>query len=104
VVADHYRRHPAPAPWNAPPDLQARQIDRRTGFLATAYCPSDDVVTEWFLSGTEPTESCPLHRDPAEDDAWRVHTVDDADGGAADDGREEPAPPRPRPPVQVPRR
>jgi penicillin-binding protein 1A len=68
VVADYYRRHPAPAPWNAPPDLQARQIDRRTGFLATPYCPAGDVVTEYFLSGTEPTESCPLHAGPAQDD------------------------------------
>ncbi|HVG46400.1 MAG TPA: PBP1A family penicillin-binding protein [Longimicrobium sp.] len=107
VVADHYRRHPAPAPWNAPPDLQVRQVDRRTGMLATPYCPAGDVATEWFLSGTEPTDGCPLHRDPAADDAWGVHAVDDADDGAADDGREEPAPPpppRPRPPVRVPRR
>jgi len=64
VVADHYRRHPVPAPWNAPPDLQARQIDRSSGMLATPYCPPEDVVTEYFLSGTEPTDSCPLHTDP----------------------------------------
>jgi penicillin-binding protein 1A len=114
VVADYYRRHAPPAPWNAPPDLQARQIDRRTGMLATPYCPAADVVTEYFLSGTEPTESCPLHRDPAADDSWlgrAVHAVGDAVDGAPDDGRQEPATPprpavspRPRPPVQVPRR
>jgi penicillin-binding protein 1A len=109
VVADYYTRHAPPAPWNAPPDLQARQIDRRTGMLATPYCPAEDVATEWFLSGTEPTESCPLHRDPAEDTGL-IHAVGDADDGPADDGREEPPPPprpvpvRPRPPVQVPRR
>jgi penicillin-binding protein 1A len=98
VVADHYRRHPAPAPWNAPPDLQARQIDRRSGHLATPNCPLGDVRTEYFLSGTEPTESCPLHGEAAEGDSW----VDPA----PDDGSEEP-PPQPRPvprQVQVPRR
>jgi penicillin-binding protein 1A len=71
VVADHYRRHPAPAPWNAPPDLQVRQVDRRSGMLATPWCPPEDVVTEYFLSGTEPTDPCPLHQDPmtAQDDS-----------------------------------
>ena len=73
------------------------------------------MVTEYFLSGTEPTESCPLHRDPADDDSWltrAAHAVGDALGGepAADDGREEPPPPprpaapRPRPSVPVPQR
>lgn len=65
VAADYYRRHPVPAPWVAPPDLQVRQIDRRSGMLATPWCPQEDVVTEYFLSGTEPTDSCPLHQDPA---------------------------------------
>jgi penicillin-binding protein 1A len=111
VVADWYRRHPAPAPWNAPPDLQPRQIDRRTGMLATPYCPVGDVATEYFLSGTEPAESCPLHHDPADPGFPGREVVDDAEG-AADDGRQEPVPaPRPilpparaRPPVQLPPR
>lgn len=74
VVADYYRRHAPPAPWSPPPDVQARQIDRRSGKLATQYCPGEDVVTEYFIAGTEPTESCPLHPDP------------NAIGGGADGG------------------
>jgi penicillin-binding protein 1A len=87
VVADHYRRHPAPAPWNAPPDLQVRQIDRRSGMLATPYCPPGDVVTEYFLSGTEPTDNCPLHPDAA---AGADSFPGDVTG---DDGQQEPPPP-----------
>ena len=107
VVADHYRRHAPPAPWNAPPDLQVREVDRRTGQLATPYCPREDVVQEFFLSGTEPTESCPLHPDFG-GDGWlgqAVHAVGDVlSGGSGDDGRQEPEPepaPRLKPPPQV---
>ena len=79
VVADYYRRHPAPAPWNAPPDLQVRQIDRRSGLLATPYCPQADVVTEYFLSGTEPTDNCPLHAtDAGEDSLYDFSAVPDS--------------------------
>jgi len=109
VVADHYRRHPAPAPWNAPPDLQVREVDRRTGHLATPFCPRDDVVSEFFLSGTEPTQSCPLHPDAGVGgDSWfgqAVHAVGDMLGGggdSGDDGQQEPAPaPRLKPPPQI---
>jgi penicillin-binding protein 1A len=88
VVADHYRRHPTPAPWNAPPDVQLKQIDHRTGQLATPYCPPEDVATEYFMSGTEPTESCMLHGE-----AGILDSLPDFTG---DDGRQEPeAPPRP---------
>jgi len=34
-------------------------IDRETGKLATPACPH--VIREAFLSGTEPTELCPIH-------------------------------------------
>lgn len=80
VVADHYRRNPVPAPWNAPPDVQLRQIDRRTGQLATPYCPPEDVVTEYFMSGTEPTENCVLHGDGAAGDSFPNFTGDDGAG------------------------
>jgi penicillin-binding protein 1B len=32
-------------------------IDKRTGLLATPYCP--DVISEAFIAGTEPAEPCP---------------------------------------------
>ena len=111
VVADYYRRHTPPAPWNAPPDLQVREVDRRTGMLATPYCPREDVVSEFFLAGTEPTQSCPLHPDAGfGGDSWlgaAAHAVGDAFSGGAtgDDGQQEPAqPPRLKPPPQVPPR
>jgi len=63
VMADYYTRHAPPAPWAVPEGLEARQIDRRTGKLATAGCAPEDVVTEYFTTGTEPLESCPLHPD-----------------------------------------
>ncbi|HEX8692094.1 MAG TPA: PBP1A family penicillin-binding protein [Longimicrobium sp.] len=61
VVADHYTRHAPPAPWAAPGDLLAVQIDRHTGKLATANCPGEEVATEYFIPGTEPLDACPLH-------------------------------------------
>ena len=103
VVADYYRTRTPPAAWSPPPDLQARQIDRKTGRLATQFCPGEDVVTEYFLSGTEPTESCPLHPDGFAGESWinqAAHAIGDALGGSGDDGQQEPDPPRapkPRP-------
>ncbi|HEX8246393.1 MAG TPA: PBP1A family penicillin-binding protein [Longimicrobium sp.] len=111
VVADFYRRRPAPVAWSPPPDLQAREIDRRTGKLATPGCPREDVVTEYFLSGTEPTETCPVHLDGVGGESWlgqAVSAVGDLIGGSGDDGQEEPPPaPRAKPvkpaqPVPVP--
>ena len=64
---------PIPQPWEFPEGVVARQIDRRSGKLASEYCAGDSVYTEYFLEGTEPTEVCdpyggaglfgaPLHR------------------------------------------
>jgi hypothetical protein len=114
VMADYYRRRPAPVAWVPPPDLQAREIDRRSGKLATPGCPRADVTTEYFLAGTEPTESCPLHLDGVGGESWlgqAVHAVGNLFGnGTGDDGQQEPAappPPRAKPvkpyqPVPVP--
>jgi penicillin-binding protein 1A len=119
VVADYYRHHTPPAPWNPPADLQMRQVDRRTGRLATPYCPGEDVVNEYFVTGSEPVESCPLHPDGLGGDGWfgrAVNSVGDllsGGGDTGDDGHQEPAPaPRvkappqiqPRTPVPVPER
>ena len=99
VVADYYTRHAPPPPWNAPPDVQMREIDRRTGKLATPYCPREDVIQEFFMAGTEPTESCPLHPDGFDDPSLfgrAVTAVGDMLGGSGDDAQEEPPPPAPR--------
>lgn len=108
VVADYYQRHTPPAPWNAPPDVQVREVDRRTGKLATPYCPREDVVQEFFISGTEPTESCPLHPDTFGGDGLfgrAAAAVGDLLGGSSgDDGQQEPdpaPPPRIKPPATI---
>ncbi|QQE81506.1 PBP1A family penicillin-binding protein [Alicyclobacillus sp. SO9] len=49
-----------PAKWyTAPPQLVERTIDPATGKLATSACR--DRETDYFVKGTEPTDSCPLH-------------------------------------------
>ena len=47
-------------PFAQPPGIVSVLIDRDTGKLAGPYCPR--VFTESFLSGTEPTELCDVHK------------------------------------------
>ena len=47
-------------PFAQPPGIVNVLIDRDTGKLAGPYCPR--VFTEAFLSGTEPTEPCDVHK------------------------------------------
>ena len=61
VVARYYQRRAVPAAWGVPSDLVAVPVDRASGMLATAACPGGSVETEYFVAGTEPVESCPLH-------------------------------------------
>ncbi len=53
---------PLPEPWTMPTELRALEIDAETGLLATEWCPLDRsrVYTEYFLPGTQPTETCEL--------------------------------------------
>ena len=46
--------------FQVPDGITFADIDRDTGKLATPLCPR--VYHEAFLSGTEPTELCPMHR------------------------------------------
>ncbi|HEX6251096.1 MAG TPA: PBP1A family penicillin-binding protein [Gemmatimonadaceae bacterium] len=52
-----YRRKPAPPDWPRPEGIVIREIDPRTGLLQSAYCPGP-AATEFFISGTEPTQEC----------------------------------------------
>ena len=47
-----------------PSNIVFRRIDRRTGLLATPFCPPEEVVLEAFLQGSEPVNFCSeeLHR------------------------------------------
>ncbi len=42
-----------------PDTVVAVRIDPSTGYLATPGCPRQKE--EFYLSGTEPTEYCPIH-------------------------------------------
>jgi len=49
---------PIPDPWPILPGLVSRQVDNRSGLLASRWCPADSAYTELYLPGTEPTEFC----------------------------------------------
>jgi penicillin-binding protein 1A len=63
ALASYYQSHRAPTAWTPPADLVTATIDRHSGKLASGGCPGEDVRTEYFISGTEPTEYCPIHPD-----------------------------------------
>jgi penicillin-binding protein 1A len=48
---------PVPPPWGFPEGVVARQVDRRSGKLASEFC-AGEVYTEYFVEGTEPTDVC----------------------------------------------
>ncbi|MCA1825559.1 MAG: PBP1A family penicillin-binding protein [Myxococcales bacterium] len=61
TIAAWQRGKPIPAGFPpAPKGVEQRQVDTRSGGLATAGCPPNQVVTEWYLQGTEPAE-CAEH-------------------------------------------
>lgn len=93
VIADHYTRHPAPARWSPPLDVVPVEIDRQSGKLATESCPGEQVASDYFLVGTEPTESCPIHPDNGFE-GWMQRMArglgDWLGGGRDEDRRPEP--------------
>ena len=44
-----------------PKGVVKRQIDTRSGLLATPHCPRESLTDEIFVEGTEPITACPLH-------------------------------------------
>jgi penicillin-binding protein 1A len=60
-MRDVYDRRPAPADWARPDSLIPREVDWRTGYLATPFCPAADRRWDWFYPGTQPTQLCPVH-------------------------------------------
>lgn len=50
-----------PLEFISPPGVLYRRIDQDSGLLATAECPHNSIVTEIYVSGTEPVTTCPLH-------------------------------------------
>jgi penicillin-binding protein 1A len=92
VVAGYYQSHAVPLPWPVPSDLVVARIDRASGLLAGPGCP-DQVVEEYFVTGSAPTESCPTQADDL--GGWLGRAVRDV-GDWLGGGDREP-PPRPEP-------
>lgn len=61
LMARAYEDRPAPRAWNAPATVVSAVIDTESGALATGNCPEDHTAVEYFLPGTAPVQSCPLH-------------------------------------------
>ena len=49
---------PIPDPWPILEGLTTREVDSKTGLLASRWCPAEDAYLELYLPGTEPTELC----------------------------------------------
>lgn len=47
-----------PEPWPWPDGITMRAVDRETGKLAAEWCAPYNAYTEFFIPGTEPTETC----------------------------------------------
>jgi hypothetical protein len=60
---------PIPDPWPLPVQLTTRDVDKRTGRLWSPSCggPAENRYTEYYIPGTEPTETCDPFRPPEED-------------------------------------
>ncbi|MBL0169249.1 MAG: PBP1A family penicillin-binding protein [Gemmatimonadaceae bacterium] len=56
-MTEVYRRKPQPPDWPRPDGVVVREIDALTGRLATSACTAN-LVTEFFVAGTEPTHTC----------------------------------------------
>ncbi|HEU5173580.1 MAG TPA: PBP1A family penicillin-binding protein [Gemmatimonadaceae bacterium] len=60
-MKDVYRRKPAPPDWPQPSGIVQATVDRTTGLLAGPYCPTDAIMTEFYIAGTEPPRPCDIH-------------------------------------------
>lgn len=49
---------PVPDRWPWPAGVVSRRIDKKTGALASRWCPDADAYTERYLPGTEPKAVC----------------------------------------------
>jgi len=60
-MRDVYDRRPPPVDWARPDSLVPREVDWKTGYLVTPFCPAADHHWDWFYPGTQPTQLCPVH-------------------------------------------
>jgi penicillin-binding protein 1A len=57
-IVGHESLLPVPAHWGPHLGLNSVLVDRRTGQLASRWCPEEDQYMEYYIPGTEPTELC----------------------------------------------
>ncbi len=57
-IAEELPLLPIPDEWEMMPGLNAVLVDRKTGQLASRWCPEEDQYIEYYIPGTEPTELC----------------------------------------------
>ncbi|WP_067930747.1 transglycosylase domain-containing protein [Alicyclobacillus kakegawensis] len=56
------QEHPSTKPLPRPSGLVRVTVCKASGELPTALCKADnDVETEWFIQGTQPTKTCDVH-------------------------------------------
>ena len=60
-LAHKHRAYRDATEFEVPDGVISADVDADTGQLATAKCPPKQVVTEYFLTGTQPVSFCPLH-------------------------------------------
>jgi len=58
ILEDEPPLLPIPDEWEIPEGLNAVLVDRKTGLLASRWCPEEDQYLEYYIPGTEPTELC----------------------------------------------
>ncbi len=61
IMKAAYADRPAPRDWQPPANVVAIPVDTASGHPAGPDCPQEQVVTEYFLQGTQPLTFCPLH-------------------------------------------
>jgi penicillin-binding protein 1A len=61
IMREIYTHRDAPGEWVPPLGVSSVAIDRTTGFLFGPNCPEEELSYEYFLSGTEPLQFCPVH-------------------------------------------
>ncbi len=73
-----------------PPGVEMREIDTVTGKLAAPDCPSESIIDEAFVAGTEPRSYCPEHSDGAEATEEEIHRHRNNTGSGSRRRRESP--------------
>ena len=72
---------PIPETWAPHPGLVTVLVDRKTGLLASPWCPTEDQYPEYYIPGTEPTEPCDRTERRFQLGEF-AHPADEAPGGA----------------------